>query len=897
MFTRLRSFVMACLRRDRFEAGMDDELQFHIDAYAGDLMRSGIPRAEAVRRARLQLGAVETIKEECRQTRGLRLLDEVRQDLRYTVRMMAKTPVFTAAAILSLALGIGANTAILSLMDAVLFRTLPIENPGQLYFLAHSPGPNISTSSNYPLFERYRTAPVFSGVTAYQGRTFRVRTTDGLERMAGQFVSGNYHKVLGARMLLGWGFSSDPDRRPGASLSAVISHDYWNTRYGRDPDVIGKTLTIGNRTVSIVGVTAAGFHGLSPGGRVDITLPMAVLALDTPEFLDARDGWVGLVIVGRLAPGVREEQALTVVDLLLQQFLDEPESRWVRAATRDGHRSAALVPAARGTWALRTQYAKPLWLAMAMVGIVLLMACANIANLLLARARARAREIAVRLSIGAGRRRLVRQLLTESLVLALCGGAAGIMVAIWGTDAILSLFAVGPSPLLIDTSLNVRVLAFTAAVVVLTGIGFGVVPAFRSTRLDLAPALKDGAVTLDGTRGPTLGRALVVAQIALCVLIVTAAGLLARSLGNLQSFNAGFDRENILLADVDAAATTLSPGGRVGLYSDLLERLRALPGVRSASLSTRSPIDFSSQVRRIDVPGVPVVPGQGVSTNMVTPEYFETFGIHLIQGRGFAAQDRQNTPRVALVSESMARFYFGSSDPIGRTFQLGGGQQKTTIVGVVEDVRHERLRLDVPPKMIYTLLAQRTAALDGTAGVPNQLTVTLRTNMDPGALASTLRNEVRAVSKDVMVPYLRTMNEQIDAALVPEQLLAMLSTGFAVVALLLACIGLYGVMAYNVTRRTREIGIRMALGALPRTVLYRVLRETFAVSTMGVALGSLIALAVTRALSTFLFGLTPHDPATLLGTGRLLLLVSLVAGFLPARHAATVDPVRVLRNE
>jgi predicted permease len=329
---------------------------------------------------------------------------------------------------------------------------------------------------------------------------------------------------------------------------------------------------------------------------------------------------------------------------------------------------------------------------MGMVGVVLLIACANIANLLLARATARSREIAVRMSIGAGRRRLLRQLLTESLVLALCGGVAGVMVAIWGTGAILSLFSIGPSPLLIDTTINVRVLAFTAAVVLLTGTGFGLLPATRSTRLDLASAVKDGHGTLGGARRPTLGKALVVGQVALCVLIVAAAGLLSRSLANLQGFDAGFDRQNILLADVDSAAITLSSAARMGLYSDLLERLHVLPGVLSVSLSTRSPIDFSSQVRRIDVPGVPVVRGQGVSTNMVTAEYFRTFGINLLQGRGFTAQDRQGTSRVALVSESMAQFYYGDSNPVGRTFQLGGDEGNTTIVGVVEDVRHERLR-------------------------------------------------------------------------------------------------------------------------------------------------------------------------------------------------------------
>ena len=735
LFARFRSFVAATFNRDRFEDGMRDELRFHVDLYAADLIRSGVPAEEAHRRARLEFGTIESIKEDCRQNRGLRLLDEVRQDLRYALRTLAKTPVFTSAAVLSLALGIGANTAIFSLMDAVLLRTLPLEMPDRLYFLAHDPGSTISTSANYPLFERYRAASVFSAVTAYRMRTFRITTADGIERVGGQFVSGNYHAVVGAPMFMGRGFSSEPDRHPGASPAAVVSHHYWSSRLGSDPHALGRTLTVDGRAVSIVGVTGEGFSGLNPGERADITLPISMMLLDAPGFLTNYDSWIGLFILGRLAPNVTEKEALAAVDVTFQQFLSETENRGARANSRDASRSAALVPAAKGMWNLRRQYGKPLWLSMAMVAVVLLIACANIANLLFARASARAREIAVRLSIGAGRARLVRQLLTESLLLAICGGAAGVFIAIWGTQTIVALLAAGPYPLVIDAGVNGRVLGFTAAVVLLTGVGFGLMPAFQSTGLELTPTLKDGPRSPHDDQRRTFGKALIVAQVALCVLVVTAAGLLSRSLANLHGLDAGFDRENILLADVDISAAMLPPAVRQRVYAEMLERLRTAPGVLTASVSARTPIDSSSQVRRIEVTGVPVVPGQGVSTNVVTSDYFHLFGIDLIRGRGLTVDDRQGN--VAVVSESMAKFYFGDSDPIGRDFQLGSEKTRSTIVGVVKDSRHERLRKETPPQMVYRPFVESSTLLDGSSAVPSELTIALRTQFDPAALVPT----------------------------------------------------------------------------------------------------------------------------------------------------------------
>jgi predicted permease len=884
-------------RRRRPDADLEEELRLHLELAAEDARRRGCPADAAVRTARLSAGSLAHAIEAQRDQRGFPWLEDLARDLRHAGRTLARARGFTVVAVLSLALGMGASTAIVTLMDAVLFRTVAIEEPDRLYFLGHDAGPQLGLSSNYPLFERYQTAAGFSGVTAYQARTFRVKTSDGVERVAGQYVSGNYHAVVRAPLLLGHGFVSEADRRPGGSLLAVISYDYWVTRFGGRADVLGQMLTVADRPVTIAGVTGPGFHGLTAGERFQITLPMSVMALTTPRFFDDNESWVGLTIVGRLAAGVRETQALAAVEVLFQRFIQDPANGWVKLTTRDRFRFAALVPAARGTFSLRRQYSKPLWVLVGMVALLLLVACANVAILFLARSADRAREMAVRLSIGAGRGRLIRQLLTESGVLALLGGAAGVMVAIWGTEAILSVFAIGPSPAAIDARVNVHVLAATAAVVLLTGVGFGVWPALRSTRVDLAQSVKDGARAIRGGRRLAGGKALVVAQIALCVVLVTAAGLLSSSLDRLQGFDAGFTRDRMMLADVDITGTGLAPENRLRLFSEMLERIQNVRGVESASLSVRTPIDASSQLRRIAVPGFEAIPRNGVSSNSVTPGYFQTFGLEVTRGRNFTDADRLGATPVALISQSMARHFFGTADPIGGTFVLGADTEKTVIVGVVEDARHERLRSDTPSRMVYQPLAQIAAGSGGASNVPTDLTISLRTSEDPAVVASNIRNTVRSISKDAVVLYLRTMEQQIDAALIPERLLTRLSGWFAGIALVLACVGLYGVMAYNVSRRRREIGLRMALGDVPRAILSRVLREALAVWAIGVVIGLSIAVAATRLLSTFLFGLTPHDPATLAGATGLLLAVALAAGFLPARQAASIDPVGALRDQ
>jgi len=894
MLTRLRATIVGLFRRDRFEHDMAEEMRFHMRAYADDLQCAGVSPQEAERRARMEFGGVESLREDCREAYGFQWFDELRQDLRYSGRQILRAPGFSAAVIVSLALGIGANTAIFSLMDAVLFRTLPIADPTSVYYLAHRSATDSSSSSNYPLLERYRSTDVFSGVTAYSGETFTVSTADGRERVNGQFVSGNYHDVLGVPMVLGRGFTNESDRPAGQPPVAVISHAYWERRFARRQDVIGQTLTIGGRAVTIVGVTVPDFHGLDSGYRTDITLPISVNVLDEPGFLGDREGWTSLSIIGRLAPGVTEGRALAAVDAIFRRFWWEPENAWARDP-RSPSEFGLLMPAGKGSSWLRQRYATPLRTLMGMVGIVLLIACANVANLLLARASARSREVAVRLSIGAGRTRLVRQFLTESLLLAGVGGALGLAVAVASSGAILSLFDTGQSPIRLDVELNGRVLAFTIAIAILTGVAFGLVPAFRATRVDLTQALKEGGNVRRRGR-LAVGKTLVVAQIALCVLVIAASGLLVRSLRNLRTFDAGFQRDNILLFNLSTGGPSFTPESRAALYEQLDQRLRRLPGVAAVSFSSRSPIDNSAETRGIVVPGFQAPGRHGVSAYVVTPDFFQLFGMRLLRGRGFEAMPRAGAPNVALVNEAMARFYFGSSDPIGRTLRFGTEQEFSTIIGVVEDSRHEVLR-EAAPATVYTPFWQPAKGLDGTSDVRGRVTVEIRATSSIEALEASVRNEVRALSKDATVWYIRTMQQQLDAALIRERLLAKLSSGFGLLALLLAFIGLYGVMSYRVARRVREIGIRVALGATRGMVLGHVLRETFGVAVAGLVIGLAAALGTTKVVSAFLFQLSPRDPAMFALVAALLLVTALVAGYLPARRAAGVEPMQALRSE
>ena len=821
------------------------------------------------------------------------MLATLLQDVRYAVRSSGRTPGFAAASIITLALGIGANTAIFSLMNAVLFRTLPVGAPEDLYFIAHGAGNDLGTSSNYAWLESIRRRDeVFSGVAAYNIRDFKVATTGGPQRVVGQYASGNYHAVAGIPIARGRGFTNEDDRAAGGGSIAVISDGFWTRRFGRDPDVLGKTLVVGGRTVTIVGVTAPGFEGMQPGRSLDITLPLSIRAADEPDFLTSPDSWTNMPLVARLKPGTDLRQAQAVVQAAFSEHLSRHNIRGFSRLPSGAERSALLLPAAKGHDRLRTEYSTPLRVLMGMVGLVLLVSCVNVANLLLVRGTARGSEIAVRMSVGASRGRLVRQFLTESIFFSLSGGALGLLLASWSTWFISSLFLENQNPIVIDAQPDLVVFLFTMLLSLLTGVVFGLMPAFKATRLDLARALKLHSASSIGVGSASGRQVLVAAQIALCLILVFAAGLLVRTQRNLQHVEGGFATENVLVFALDANDTAFPDERMVELCTTAIERLRGRTGAIAGSCSTMSPVDTAFEGRILGIPTPP--PGRGANqivANTVTPDYFQTFGIDLVRGRLFTAQDAAGAVRVALINETAARFYFGGADPIGRPIAFGSKPDPArtmTVVGIVRDARHS-LR-QAPPRMVYQPLAQIIQA-------PDTLTAAIRTTSDPTPVAGLVRGEVAALSRDVAVTWVRTMQQQIAAALTSERLLATLSTAFGLLALLLACIGLYGVVSYDVARRSRDIGIRLALGAERSTVLAGVLRQTATMTAAGVGIGLVAAALASRLVESFLFDLTPRDPVTLGVTTGMLALSTLLAGYLPARRAARIDPAVALRAE
>jgi predicted permease len=882
-------------RRRRALERLDQDIRDHIERETQDYIDRGLPPDEAHRRAMLAFGNVALTKEDARAVWLRPWLEQTRQDLRYALRMLRRTPGFTTIVVLTLALGIGANTTIFSLFEAVMMRTLAIHAPEELYVVAHGARRAVP-GSNYPYFERIRgRTDIFAGVTAYlRNGSVKVATANGIETAPSLIVSGNYYAVLGVPMALGRGFSSEDDRGGAETLVAVISDGYWSRKFGRDPAVLGRTLSIDGRPTTLVGVTAPGFAGLDPGTGPDITLPMAVRTLDAPHFLTSHETWYGdMPILARLQPGVTDAQAAAVVDAVFQQYRSEPDNTWLFRNASGPPVRASLMPAGRGTTGLRDEYATSLQLLMAMVGVVLLIGCANVANLLLARGHARAKEVAVRMSIGAGRLRLIRQFLTESMLLALLGGALGFALARMGIDAIGALVGSGPNPIQLDLHPNATVLTFTIVISVLTGMLFGLAPAVGCTRVNLSPGLKASgtAMARPGRRWSTR-QVLVAAQIALCVLLVSGATLLARTLWNLEKRENGFNRHNLLLFSLDARRTGFPVEQVPALCDALIDRFVQRGGVTSGSCSRNIPVNSRGNARPLDVPGAAPHPlnERFVFMNMVTPEYFRTFGIGVAGGRVFDARDSANGERVAVVNRALVRFFFGADNPVGRTIHFYNDDGRPmTIVGVVDDATQRSLREEAP-MTVYTPLAQLRE--------PEALvTMALRTEQDPLAVAVSVRGEVRAASPDVVVDYIRSMEQQIGTVLVRERLVAMLSSAFGMLALVLSCIGLYGVVSYEVTRSLRDLGVRMALGAQRVDVIWQVLRSGLAVSSIGVVAGVAAAIAATGLLSTLLFGITARDPVTLAGAAVLLMLTTLAASFLPARRASRIDPVLVLRAE
>jgi predicted permease len=873
------------------ERDMEAELQFHILSYAEDLMRGGLAREEAFRRARLAFGGIDRAKEECRDARGVNLADGIIQDMRYALRMLGKNPGFSAIAVLTLALGIGANTAIFSLTNTILLKMLPVPHPEQLVYI-DLPNPEQGGGSygfSYPMYCYLRDHKrVLSGIFAFE-RFDRLNVTVGEEAevATGQIVSGEYYTTLGVRAAAGRTITPDDDRTGQQPFAATISHGYWKRRFGLDPGVVGRDIVINGCPFRIVGVTPPEFFGVSVGESPELTLPMIAQPQVMPgrSLLGDNTTW-WLTVMGRLGPGVSQEQARVDVDLSFHQS----------APKKMDQLKIAVIPGGKGLSEFRDRFSKPLLALMALVGLVLGIACANVAGLLLARASARRKEIALRLALGARRRRLIRQLLTESVLLSGLAGIIGLAVAAWMSSLLINMVSNGRIPISIDLHLDGRVLGFTAAISFLTGILFGVAPAFRITKLDLGPELRTASRVSGLARSHfMLGKALVISQVALSLLLVVGSGLFVRTLRNLETQDLGFKPENVLTFEAAPILIGYHDRRNRELYTQMLDRIGNVPGVRAVTAARFPQLTRGAWEPSITVPGYVSPPNarMGVQANTVGPRYFETMGMPLLEGRDFTDQDGVNSQKVVVINETTARLYFGSANCVGRSLSVSQISGQMEIAGVVSDAKYHNLREEpVPMLFIPFLQVPETSPF-----FLSQMTFEARTVVSPESVAPQIRREVQLVDKDLPVFAIKTLAEQVDESLVRERLVATLSSFFGLLALALGCVGLYGLMSYKVAQRTNEIGIRMALGAQRGKVSWMVLMETLVLVSAGILIGLPIALASTRLVSSMLFGLSPIDPTTIAGSVLLMMTICAVAGFLPAWKASRVDPIVALRYE
>ncbi len=915
MWNELVRRLRVLLNRDRFDSDLEEELADHLRRKAEE---TGID-------PRRQFGNVTLVKEESRNMWTWNWIEQLAQDVRYALRTMKANRLFTAMAVLSLALGIGANTAIYSFMDAIMLRALPVvHQPDRLVILnwrakGESPvvwdhwGSNYDepggglTSPNfpYPAFEMMRDQnSLLSSLFGHADAGRLNVVIDGqAELSSAKLVTGDYFAGLGVSSSIGRVIGREDDHA-GALPVMIVTFDYWRSRFASDPAVLGKTVKLNGSAFTIVGVAAPEFFGVSPtqGDQAQLFIPMAQIGLVQKQmtadwaagFKNQHFYWIELM--GRLKPDSNLIAAQTQLAGQFHNFV---------AATATKDREKADLPqlwvqeGGSGVDAVRRKYSKPLWILTGMVGLILLIACANIANLMLARASARRREMAVRLSLGAGRFRVVRQLLTESLLLALAGAAAGIGVAALGIRLLLVLLA-GDTPFGIPIGIDWRVLSFTLLIALVTGILFGLAPALQATRVDVTPALKEArssAPTQGRARRFSLSRALVVAQISLSLLLVVGAGLFVRTLSNLRSVELGFNAEHVLLFNLDASKAGYKAAPLKHFYDDLQTRLQTLPGVRGATATDMPLVGGWNSTTSITVPGIPKPQegqrGPNTAYARVGTTFFETMEIPILLGRPLDKRDVEGAQTTGVVNQIFVEKYFKGQNPIGRHFEMGGDKNvvDVEIVGVAKTARYSSLKREIPPVTYCSFL-------QAPANRPlQQMFFEVRTSGDPLALANTVRQIVREASPLVPVASVTTQTARIAQTISQERTFAQLCTCFGGLALLMACIGLYGTMAYAVARRTTEIGIRMALGAARGRIVWMVLREVLVLSAIGIALGFGAVHEGTEFVKSFLFGLKPNDPLALIASSSILLACALLAGFLPARRASRIDPITALRNE
>ena len=900
------------------EAEIVEELSQHLDDRYEELVSGGLGEEEARRAALAELSGSDLFAEEMRRVerragaerpawgeraRG-RVFAELWQDVRYGLRVLRKQPGFTAVSLLTLALGVGANAAVFRLIDAVRLRPLPVPAPEQLAEVriedpsgARGNFASWHPSLTNPIWEQVRDRQeVFSGVFAWGAEEFNISEGPEARRARGLWVSGDFFNVLGVRPALGRLLSADDDRRGCASAPAVISHRFWQREFGGDPSVVGRALSLNDRAAEVVGVAPEGFYGPEVGRTFDVAVPVCADALLRGEDsrLDSGVNW-WLVVMGRLKPGVTVEQAaarLRAISPAVFESTLSPKYPKESAATYLGYTLAAY-PAPSGISEVRETYEHPLWLMLGIAGLVLLIACANLANLQLARASGRAREVAVRLALGASRARLVRQLLAESLLLAAAGSALGVFLAGFLGEFLVSFLSTPENQLYVDLGVDWRVVGFGAGMAVLTCVLFGLTPALRATRVAPAEAMKAGGRGLTAGRERFgLRRALVVVQVALSLVLVVGALLFSRSLGKLLSADLGLSQEGVLIATVDYSRMGLSAEAVRDFKRGLLERVRATPGVSSAATANVIPLSGNAWSNSVWMDGADPSGKRSVNLVRVSDGYFGTLGTPLVAGRDFDSRDTRESPRAAVVNEEFARRLAGGASPVGQSFWIEATptapETRFEIVGLVRNAKYADVREDFPA-VAYL------AASQASRQVPiDQLLVSSGAPLP--ALTAHLKRTFSELAPRSVVNF-QVFREQVENSLMRDRLLATLSGFFGLLALALACVGLYGIMSYGVASRTGEIGIRMALGAQGRDVRRMVMRESLALVLVGLAAGLPAALAAPRLVSTLLYGLTPSDPVSIGLAGLALCLVALLAGYLPARRASRVDPVVALRCE
>jgi predicted permease len=910
------SWVSRLFARKRMEIDLDKELRFHFESQVADKMRSGTAESEARRLARLEFGGADKIKEDCRESRGTLWVESILQDVRFGLRQIVRTPGLSVVAVLSLALGIGANTAIFTVIDDLLLKQLPVRDPQMLVSFGEGTSAGIMASSSpgpYDIFpyDFYRRISAsrekLDGICAFSSFTTEVsvRTGSGAKGPATQaishLVSGSFFSVLGAQPLLGRVLTPSDTANEGSNAVAVVSYRYWQEALSADPNVVGRSLTIDGTSFQVVGVMPGSFYGVtlneqSPDLWLPITMQPQVMM--RPSLLKP-DGLFWIDIMARRKPTVAVAEAQSWATIEFQRFLTDREGTQISEQRRKQISGTfiPLLPGGTGLSFVRQAYKTPLTVLMIMVGVVLLIACANLANLLLAKAASREREFSARLALGASRGRIVRQILIEALLLALTGGGLGLGLAFWSTRAIIQFIDSAAAHTALTAMPDARVLVFTLSVCLVTAVLFGIAPALRGSRCDISGALNASARTSAGTAARSkriLPKVLIVTQVSLSLVLLTIAGLLLRTLGNLRGKNMGMDRSHVLLINTNPKFAGYSPERLNTLYDRILNRIDALPGVRSASLAGSPPFQRGTWGSPIDLDGRPTPPNEDLDTllNRVSAGYFETLAIPLLRGRTIQPIDTAGAPKSAVVNKTFADRYFPGGNAIGHTFTIGDPAAPGVwhIVGIVRDSVH-RSPAEKPAPYAYLATTQLTGE-DQYA-----YWLQIRSDGNPATLTGEVRSALAEIDPNLPILKTLTVEEQFDSLIDRQTFVSKLAAIFALLALALAAIGLYGIMTYNVVRRTSELGVRMALGASKGMLVGLVLKECFYLLAIGILLGLPLSIAASRAIRAGLYGVDPSDPFTLM-TAILIISACLLAGsYVPARRAARINPITALRYE